>query len=31
VRGFFRIASTHVSKSKWQCSFMSLDITGDFE
>jgi hypothetical protein len=30
VRGYFKVASTHVSNSNWQCSLMLLDITIDF-
>jgi hypothetical protein len=29
VRGCLKIASTVVSKSKWQCFFIFLDITSD--
>jgi hypothetical protein len=29
--GCLKIPSTHVLKSKWQRSFMFLDITRDFE
>jgi hypothetical protein len=30
VRGYFKVASIHVSNSNWQCSLMLLDITIDF-